>query len=104
MEPRTHPSGPRRAAALVVLGLAQVAEVLDFSIVNLALPSMRRDLHFTTDTVQWVISAYAIALGGLLIALGPLAGPPRLRTGGAEPHPDRSLGRRLRHGRGGDAR
>jgi EmrB/QacA subfamily drug resistance transporter len=46
---------------------------LDFSIVTVALPSMRNDLGFTQDTLQWVISAYALTFGGFLIFGGRLA-------------------------------
>ena len=47
--------------------------VLDFSIVNVALPSIERELRFTASTVQWVVTAYAIAFGGLLILGGRAA-------------------------------
>jgi EmrB/QacA subfamily drug resistance transporter len=47
--------------------------VLDFSIVNVALPSIERELHVTTSVAQWVITGYAIAFGGLLILGGRAA-------------------------------
>jgi len=42
--------------------------VLDATIVNIALPSIRRDLHFSVTGLEWVINAYALAFGGLLAA------------------------------------
>ena len=47
--------------------------VLDFSIVNVALPSIERELHVTTSVAQWVVTGYAIAFGGLLILGGRAA-------------------------------
>jgi EmrB/QacA subfamily drug resistance transporter len=47
--------------------------VLDFSIVNVALPSIERELHMAPDAVQWVVTGYAIAFGGLLILGGRAA-------------------------------
>jgi EmrB/QacA subfamily drug resistance transporter len=47
--------------------------VLDFSIVNVALPSIERELHMPPDAVQWVVTGYAISFGGLLILGGRAA-------------------------------
>ena len=47
--------------------------VLDFSIVNVALPSIERELHMPADAVQWVVTGYAISFGGLLILGGRAA-------------------------------
>jgi EmrB/QacA subfamily drug resistance transporter len=47
--------------------------VLDFSIVNVALPSIERELHMAPDAVQWIVTGYAIAFGGLLILGGRAA-------------------------------
>ena len=47
--------------------------MLDFTIVNVALPSIQRDLHVATTTLQWVISGYAVAFGGFLLLGGRLA-------------------------------
>jgi EmrB/QacA subfamily drug resistance transporter len=47
--------------------------VLDFSIVNVALPSIERELHMASDAVQWVVTGYAISFGGLLILGGRAA-------------------------------
>jgi EmrB/QacA subfamily drug resistance transporter len=57
----------------VVILCASFMVVLDFSIVNVALPSLERELHFTASTVQWVVTSYAIAFGGLLILGGRAA-------------------------------
>src|SRR5204863_8040507 len=47
--------------------------ILDVAIVNVALPSIKTDLHFSTTNLQWVISAYAILFGGALLLGGRLA-------------------------------
>ena len=66
--------GPRAGFALLLsLSMAQFMVVLDFTIVNVALPSIQRDLHVATTTVQWVISGYAVAFGGFLLLGGRLA-------------------------------
>jgi EmrB/QacA subfamily drug resistance transporter len=58
---------------LVALSLAQFMVVLDFSIVNVALPSIGAGLHVSTSTLQWLVSAYAISFGGFLLLGGRLA-------------------------------
>jgi EmrB/QacA subfamily drug resistance transporter len=68
--------GLRGASGAVVLALlcaASFMAVLDTTIVSIALPSMRRGLGFTTASVQWVLNAYALAFGGLLLLAGRLA-------------------------------
>ena len=62
----------RKSLALALLCVAQFMVVLDFSIVNVALPSMQRDLGFSTQNLQWVISAYSLTLGGFLLLGGRL--------------------------------
>jgi hypothetical protein len=64
---------PRRWKALAVLGVAYLMVVLDVSIVNVALPSIQKDLNFSPENLQWVISAYGLTFGGLLL-LGGRAG------------------------------
>jgi len=64
---------PRRWFALVAIAAAQFMVVLDIAIVNVALPSIGRELHFSEANLQWVISAYAIAFGGFLLLGGRLA-------------------------------
>jgi len=63
----------RRWIALSVLVAAQFMVVLDVAIVNVALPSIKTDLHFTEQTLQWVITAYAIMFGGVLLLGGRMA-------------------------------
>jgi len=64
---------PRRWKALAVLAVAQFVVVLDASIMNIALPSIATDLHASTETLSWVINAYLLAFGGLLLLGGRLA-------------------------------
>ena len=52
---------------------AQFMVVLDVAIVNVALPSIRTDLHFSQENLQWVITAYSIVFGGVLLLGGRLA-------------------------------
>jgi MFS family permease len=63
---------PNRWAILALLGVAQLMVVLDGTIVNIALPSAQRALHFSTDNRQWIITAYALAFGSLLLLGGKL--------------------------------
>jgi EmrB/QacA subfamily drug resistance transporter len=63
---------PNRWAVLALLGVAQLMVVLDATIVNIALPSAQRDLGFSTDSRQWVVTAYALAFGSLLLLGGKL--------------------------------
>jgi MFS family permease len=58
---------------LAVLGVAQLMVVLDATIVNIALPSAQRALHFSNDNRQWIITAYALAFGSLLLLGGRLS-------------------------------
>src|SRR5919204_595240 len=64
---------PRRWWALAVIVAAQFMVVLDVAIVNVALPSIRTDLHFSQESLQWVITAYSILFGGVLLLGGRLA-------------------------------
>ncbi|MDH6113972.1 EmrB/QacA subfamily drug resistance transporter [Kitasatospora sp. MAP12-15] len=64
---------PRRWKALAFIGLAQLMVVLDATIVNIALPSAQRSLGFSDTGRQWVITAYALAFGGLLLFGGRLS-------------------------------
>jgi EmrB/QacA subfamily drug resistance transporter len=61
-----------RWAILVLLGMAQLMIVLDVTIVNIALPSAQQALHFSTDDRQWIITAYALTFGSLLLLGGRL--------------------------------
>src|SRR5216117_2101538 len=66
-------SDRRRWFALAVVVAAQFMVVLDVAIVNVALPSIKTDLHFSQESLQWVITAYAILFGGVLLLGGRLA-------------------------------
>ncbi|HEY5430953.1 MAG TPA: MFS transporter [Solirubrobacteraceae bacterium] len=61
-----------RWIALIVLCVGMLMIVLDQTIVNVALPSIQRDLRFTTSNLAWVVNAYLIAFGGLLLLAGRL--------------------------------
>ena len=69
---RTGPD-PRRWWALALLCSAYFMVILDVSIVNVALPSIQEDLHFSPDDLQWVLSAYALTFGGFLLLGGRVA-------------------------------
>src|SRR5437660_4049876 len=60
----------RRWIALVVLCAGFLMIILDQTIVNVALPSIQTDLHFSQSTLAWVVNAYLIAFGGLLLLAG----------------------------------
>ncbi|MET7682627.1 MFS transporter [Streptomyces sp. NPDC005423] len=64
---------PRRWWGLVIIALAQLMVVLDATIVNIALPSAQRDLGMSDGDRQWVITAYTLAFGGLLLLGGRVA-------------------------------
>ncbi|MFF7472705.1 DHA2 family efflux MFS transporter permease subunit [Streptomyces sp. NPDC008092] len=64
---------PRRWWILAVIGVAQLMVVLDGTIVNIALPSAQRDLGFSDGDRQWIVTAYALAFGSLLLLGGRIA-------------------------------
>jgi len=64
---------PRRWLALGVIAVAQLMVVLDASIVTIALPSAQHALHISNANRQWVVTAYALAFGGLLLLGGRIA-------------------------------
>src|SRR3954454_4523673 len=68
----TRQDGARKWLALAVIVAAQFMVVLDIAIVNVALPSIKTDLHFAEENLQWVVSAYAILFGGALLLGGRL--------------------------------
>jgi EmrB/QacA subfamily drug resistance transporter len=75
----------RRWIALAVLCLGQLMMVLDATIVNVALPSIQRDLHFTQANLTWVIDGYLITFGGFLLLagrFGDLVGRKKVFLGG----------------------
>ena len=70
---RKMPSRSGRRVALVVLCLAFFMVILDSGVVVVALPSIGRDLRFTPSSLQWVLSAYLLPFGGLLLLGGRAA-------------------------------
>ncbi|UGY91908.1 MFS transporter [Streptomyces gobiensis] len=71
-EPASQPD-PKRWTALAFIAIAQLMVVLDATIVNIALPSAQSDLGISDGNRQWVITAYALAFGGLLLFGGRIA-------------------------------
>src|SRR6266851_1158503 len=71
--PRTAVPDPKRWQALTLVCVAFFMTVLDVSIVNVALPSIGRSLHFSATGLQWVITAYTITFGGFLLLGGRFA-------------------------------
>src|ERR1700733_8843518 len=61
-----------RWLAVYVLCVGMLMIVLDVTIVNVALPTIQQDLHFSTSSLAWVVNAYLIAFGGLLLLAGRL--------------------------------
>src|SRR3954468_16566310 len=75
----------RRWASLFVVCLAQLMIVLDVTIVNVALPAIQHDLHFSEANLTWVVNAFLITFGSLLLLagrLGDLAGRKRVFLAG----------------------
>src|SRR3954463_14708348 len=68
----TNPHHDRRWGIPALLGIAQLMVVLDATIVNIALPSAQKDLGFSDDSRQWIVTAYALAFGSLLLLGGRL--------------------------------
>jgi MFS family permease len=70
-------SGSQRGKwiVLAVVGAAFFMTILDVAIVNVAIPSIQKDLHIAESTVQWVITAYAITFGGFLLLCGRMSDP-----------------------------
>src|SRR3954466_3490320 len=70
MTARTTPERDTRWPALVVLCAGMLMIVLDATITNVALPSIQSDLGFSQSSLAWVVNAYLIAFGGLLLLGG----------------------------------
>src|SRR6185312_473457 len=73
MESSAHTPDPHRWQALTVVCVAFFMTVLDVSIVNVALPSIKNSLHVGESSLQWVLIAYTITFGGLLLLGGRAA-------------------------------
>jgi EmrB/QacA subfamily drug resistance transporter len=71
--PGSAATDPKRWIALAVIGVAQLMVVLDASIVNIALPSAQAELGISDADRQWVVTAYTLAFGGLLLLGGRIA-------------------------------
>ncbi len=69
-ETNTNPHHARRWLILFVIAIAQLMVVLDATVVNIALPSAQEALEFSNDQRQWIITAYALAFGSLLLLGG----------------------------------
>jgi EmrB/QacA subfamily drug resistance transporter len=69
----TNPHHANRWKILAIVGLAQLMVVLDATIVNIALPSAQKALHFSNDNRQWIVTAYALAFGSLLLLGGRIS-------------------------------
>src|SRR4051794_38195791 len=67
------PSSTNKWLALALLAAAQFVVVLDASIVNVALPSIGKDLNFSQDNLSWVVNAYVLTFGGFLLLGGRIA-------------------------------
>jgi EmrB/QacA subfamily drug resistance transporter len=81
MTPSSNPHHARRWLILGLVAMAQLMVVLDATIVNIALPSAQEDLGFSDGSRQWIITAYALSFGSLLLAggrLGDLLGRKRV--------------------------
>jgi len=72
-QPASAQAQARHPLQLALILVAAFMVVLDFSIVNVALPSIERELHMPPDAVQWIVTGYAISFGGLLILGGRAA-------------------------------
>lgn len=72
MSPQTYPQD-KKWLALALLALAQFVVVLDASIVNVALPSIGRDLEFSQSDLSWVVNGYTLFFGGFLLLGGRMA-------------------------------
>src|SRR4051812_8780393 len=64
---------PRRWSIIALLGIAQLMVVLDATVVNIALPSAQQALRFSDSDRQWIVTAYSLAFGSLLLLGGRIA-------------------------------
>jgi EmrB/QacA subfamily drug resistance transporter len=69
----TAPRASRKGLALTLIAIAQMMVVLDVSVVNVALPSIQSALDFSATNLEWVVNAYALTFGGLLLLGGRIA-------------------------------
>src|ERR687887_1483152 len=71
-DPDASAANRRRWIALVVLCAGQLMIVLDVTVVNVALPTIQRDLGFSQSSLAWVVNAYLLTFGGLMLLAGRL--------------------------------
>jgi MFS family permease len=71
--PAPEPPGAARWFALAVLCVSLLIVTLDNTVLNVALPTLVRDLHATTTELQWIVDAYVMVFAGLLLVAGSLA-------------------------------
>ena len=101
--PRTAGAGAtssRLGLALLVIATAQLMVLLDATIVNVALPHIQRALGFSGSGLEWVVNAYALAFGGLMLLggrAGDLLGRRKVFIAGLLAVLRRLTGRRVRH-------
>src|SRR4051794_39023360 len=72
-EPATRGADRRRWIALAGIVNPEFMVVLDVAIVNVALPTIKTDLNFSQENLQWVVTAYSILFGGVLLLGGRMA-------------------------------
>src|ERR1700756_5089890 len=92
---------------LAFLCLVAFMDFMGFAIMTVALPTIQRDLHFSQQNLQWVISGYTVTYGGVLLPRGGAGAPPRTAVfaitsilGGAAPNAGTLVGARLAQGIG----
>jgi len=71
-QPRASAAYPRRWLAAIVMITGALMDMIDVTIVNVALPTIRRDLHASTTQLEWVVSGYMLAFAAALIIAGNL--------------------------------
>ncbi len=71
--PQAEGPSPARWLALAVLCVSLLMVTLDNTVLNVALPTLERDLHATTTELQWIVDAYVVVFAGLLLVMGSLA-------------------------------
>ena len=96
-QPGTSPGGHGLGLSLLVIATAQLMLVLDDTIANIALPSIQRELTVSAATLPWIINAYILAFGGLLLfggRVGDLLGDAgcSARASACSPSPRCSVG------------
>jgi len=72
LAPEAREADPRRWIVLAVMCLSLLLIVMDNTIVNVAIPTLQKDLGATTSQLQWVVDAYVLVFAGLLLTMGSL--------------------------------